>query len=114
MPLFECTECHALENTALCNYWTRAFDGLPPVCSACDPELKRWHGLFDKRETTDEDRGEPGFRHKAFDEGTPPPTPAELQAKQTEDVIAQFRRQVQPEETPLAKLRRLVSGGEKR
>ena len=60
MPVFACTRCNAAENTALCGYWERRYAQQravfkdpaaltsPPLCSACDPALRKWHGLFPK------------------------------------------------------------------
>lgn len=45
MPLFECTKCGAVENTALCNFWLTR----PAICSECDPEIGQWHGRFPKK-----------------------------------------------------------------
>lgn len=44
MPLFQCSECGCIENTALSYYWLR--DGRPALCSVCDPYIGRWHGRF--------------------------------------------------------------------
>jgi hypothetical protein len=50
MPLFACTQCGCVENTACCNYWTRTtMDKLPALCSECDPDIGKWHGRFEKR-----------------------------------------------------------------
>lgn len=46
MPVFKCSKCSCVENTAVCNYWVRAVDKEPPLCSACDPKIGKWHGLF--------------------------------------------------------------------
>lgn len=51
MPLFNCTSCGAIENTALCNYWptlSRRDKSVPfnPLCSKCDPNIGVWHGRF--------------------------------------------------------------------
>jgi hypothetical protein len=48
MSLFLCTECGCIENTACCNYWVRK-DKAKPICSACDPDIGRWHGRFERR-----------------------------------------------------------------
>lgn len=48
MPIFKCDECECIENTALSNYWMRE-DGDKKLCSECDPEIKEWHGVFDKK-----------------------------------------------------------------
>jgi hypothetical protein len=46
MATFRCGKCGCNEDTALCNYWSaRARDRLP-VCSACDPKIRKWHGQF--------------------------------------------------------------------
>ena len=48
MSLFVCDECRCVENTATSKFWLR--DGGPALCSECDPQMGRWHGLFDRRE----------------------------------------------------------------
>ncbi len=52
MPLFECTGCHCVENTAVCNFWTSAGGG-KALCSECDPAIGRWHLKFEKRPAAD-------------------------------------------------------------
>lgn len=56
MPLFNCTSCGAVENTALSNYWadqsaSRRTSSVPfnPVCSKCDPRIGEWHGKFPRK-----------------------------------------------------------------
>ena len=53
MSLFQCYECGCRENTATCNFWSRLdgqWRGVPSrswmLCSACDPDIGRWHGKF--------------------------------------------------------------------
>ena len=53
MPLYECTVCHSIDNTALTNFWDARLHDQPLLCSACDPEIGQWHGKF-PRETADE------------------------------------------------------------
>lgn len=49
MPLYECSNCHAVENTALTNFWWDVtHDGKPALCSECDPQIGKWHGQFPK------------------------------------------------------------------
>lgn len=48
MSLFQCVECGCCENTACCNYHLNKIDGQPMTCSACDPDIKQWHGEFDR------------------------------------------------------------------
>jgi hypothetical protein len=50
MPIFACRECGCIENTACCNYWWRTQkENKPALCSACDPEIGKWHGEFTRR-----------------------------------------------------------------
>ena len=50
MPLFRCSSCGWVENTASSNYWTNVhFEGNPPVCSACDQAIGQCHGQFPQR-----------------------------------------------------------------
>jgi hypothetical protein len=45
-----CRECGCVENTACCNYWSRtSLESKPGLCSECDPDIKQWHGKFEKR-----------------------------------------------------------------
>lgn len=47
MPLYECSKCGHVDNTALGDYWWRYMhDGLPPLCSECS--RGEWHGRFPK------------------------------------------------------------------
>jgi len=46
MPLFKCTGCGMVENTALCNFWRAQSRGLPAVCSKCDTDIAVWHDQF--------------------------------------------------------------------
>lgn len=59
MPVFICSKCNMMENTATSNYWHRDLDldrpensppktPSPPLCSQCDPTLGKWHGLFQR------------------------------------------------------------------
>lgn len=49
VSLFECTRCHAVENTALAagGYWLNRCDGKPVLCSEC--VTGTWHGQFPKK-----------------------------------------------------------------
>lgn len=49
MPLFMCTKCACVENTACCSYWHNKSHGKPLLCSECDPAIGKWHGVFEKR-----------------------------------------------------------------
>ena len=45
MSLFACSKCKTIDNTATSGYWFRG-EGQPPLCSACDPAIGKWHGCF--------------------------------------------------------------------
>ena len=52
MPLFRCTRCDVVENTALSNYWLtqlaahKSAQPHEPLCSQCDPDIGEWHEEF--------------------------------------------------------------------
>ncbi len=46
MPLFSCSRCNCVEETALCHYWSARLRLNSPLCSACDPAIGKWHGEF--------------------------------------------------------------------
>lgn len=55
MSLFQCYECGCRENTATSNFWIRQeglWRELPSqpwmLCSACDPDIGKWHSKFDR------------------------------------------------------------------
>jgi hypothetical protein len=48
MSVFVCDQCDCLENTACSGYWFRK-KGDPALCSECDPQIGKWHGIFPKR-----------------------------------------------------------------
>lgn len=54
MPLFMCENCGCVENTATSNYWTGKFKRGFVQCSACDPDIREWHGYFDKKNAREE------------------------------------------------------------
>ena len=56
MPLFKCSKCGGVENTACSNYWAGA-----TLCSACDPKIGKWHGLFPRLNPDDYVEGPDGF-----------------------------------------------------
>ena len=44
MSLYICTKCKNIENTALSRYWSGS-----RLCSKCDPEIGKWHGIFSEQ-----------------------------------------------------------------
>lgn len=59
MPVFRCSKCGCIENTALSGYWFR--NGKPPLCSACDPAIGKWHNKFKKESAVGMLEGSDGF-----------------------------------------------------
>lgn len=48
MPLFKCSKCSAMDNTATTSgYWWNKAQNLPVLCSECADG--KWHGLFPKQ-----------------------------------------------------------------
>ena len=54
MSIFVCHDCGCVENTATCGYWMRD-RSKPAVCSACDPRIGKWHGVFPKAKATQDE-----------------------------------------------------------
>ena len=47
MPLFECSKCNHVDNTALGDFWMSLMtDGPPPLCTEC--KTGKWHERFKK------------------------------------------------------------------
>jgi hypothetical protein len=49
MAFFRCVKCGCEEDTALCNYWSAQLQEISPLCSACDPKIRKWHGEFPRK-----------------------------------------------------------------
>lgn len=64
MPLFACRQCNCVENTALSHYWMRTGTDRPALCSECDPQIGRWHGVFPKKPASGYLQGEDGFLYR--------------------------------------------------
>lgn len=65
MPLFKCSQCDCIENTAVCNYWTdHKLEGKPALCSQCDPVIRKWHGIFERKPATGYKLGSDGFLYE--------------------------------------------------
>ena len=52
MPLFACSKCNCVEDTALSHYWGARLRQTAALCSACDPAIGKWHAEF-PRESAD-------------------------------------------------------------
>lgn len=68
MSIYRCSACGVIENTSCARYWTRLFDARrageaapEPLCSACDPKIHSWHGMFPRESATGYLLGEDGF-----------------------------------------------------
>jgi hypothetical protein len=68
MSIYQCEACGYIDNTALTHYWQRSGTGLPPLCSACDPEIGKWHGAFPKESADGMLLGNDGFLYDAESE----------------------------------------------
>ena len=68
MPLFKCEECGCVENTALCWYWPRQAKKQSLLCSECDPDIGKWHGMFEKRTADGYATNQYGFLERADDD----------------------------------------------
>lgn len=69
MPLFICSSCKCIENTACGDYWNRR---TKPLCSECaETRGNKWHGHFPKRTATLEEIKEMGVHHFRWE----PPIP---------------------------------------
>lgn len=55
MPLFVCSKCKCVENTALCNFWFEK-DKKKAKCSECDNKIGKWHNIFSKEKWNGKDR----------------------------------------------------------
>ena len=54
MPLFECSQCHVVDNTALTEFWWEVMrEGNPALCSQCDPSIGKWHDHFPRTNIQD-------------------------------------------------------------
>lgn len=55
MPLYMCSECGSVDNTALGGYWRQEMEAgfdrnkFKPLCSACYPQIGKWHDEFPRR-----------------------------------------------------------------
>jgi hypothetical protein len=59
--------CHCVEDTALCHYWAARFREMPPLCSACDPKIAKWHGQFPQESAKGWITDKRGFLYKKGD-----------------------------------------------
>lgn len=51
MPIFVCSQCLCMENTAVSEYFFQVTRKPPqePLCSECNPRIGQWHGRFEKK-----------------------------------------------------------------
>jgi hypothetical protein len=79
MPLFMCTKCGTVDNTATSGYWAQQADALvnnadfKPLCSACHPEIGCWHNLFPRRSAEGYKQDRRGFLYRIEELATVPP-----------------------------------------
>lgn len=67
MPLFECSKCKTVDNTALGYYWVAQLDGKPALCTEC--KTGTWHGEFPKQTISNSDMvmGVNGYVYHAYE-----------------------------------------------
>lgn len=71
MPLFRCSKCGCVENTALSEFWVqRDFEKADPVCSEC--RTGTWHGKFPKKAATGYKIDQQGFLWSGHEQRIPP------------------------------------------
>ncbi len=63
MSIFECSGCGCVENTALAPGW---WDN-NKLCSECNPEIGKWHGVFEKKSAAGYFLGNDGFLYSKTD-----------------------------------------------
>lgn len=52
MPLFECSQCGAVDNSAVApSFWSDHMHKKPARCTEC--ETGTWHGMFPKEKAAD-------------------------------------------------------------
>lgn len=70
MPIYQCSKCGCIENTASGRYWSQVYLlKEKALCSECDPKVKKWHGRFEKISAKGMAIGEDGF---LYDSESPP------------------------------------------
>jgi hypothetical protein len=53
MSFFQCEKCGCVEDTALCHYWSARVRQTSTLCSACDPNIGKWHQQFPREPAAD-------------------------------------------------------------
>ena len=66
MPIFECSKCGCIENTACSRYWIREKTE-PPLCSECDPKIGKWHNRWPKESAKGYFLGNDGYLYHKND-----------------------------------------------
>jgi hypothetical protein len=69
MPIFQCSKCGCIENTAISRYWLTSVGAgaTPGLCSQCDPKIGRWHDVFPKESAKGMLIGNDGFLYSQSD-----------------------------------------------
>lgn len=72
MPLFRCSSCGCVENTALSEFWVqRDFEKVEPKCSEC--RTGTWHGRFEKKPASGYKIDQQGFLWSGQEQSALPP-----------------------------------------
>lgn len=76
MPLFKCASCDCMDNTALTNWAYRVgIRKLPALCSACDPDIGKWHDEFSQVPWNEKTHGPHDIERMRGRKRTAPPEP---------------------------------------
>ena len=46
--MYECSQCHCIDNTAPGNFWDQMRRERPFLCTSCDPDIQQWHDMFER------------------------------------------------------------------
>ena len=67
MPLYMCSKCGSVDNTATGGFWHQEYKAIKakqpvePLCSACNPDMGKWHDQFPRRSAEGMVRDKRGF-----------------------------------------------------
>lgn len=74
MPLYMCSACGCIENTATGGYWAQQMNNwekngqdapFAPLCSEHNPEIGKWHGEWPKKSASGYVRSIEGYIYSA-------------------------------------------------
>ncbi len=107
MPIFMCSKCKSIENTAVCDYWGDVYrkDPLPALCSEC--KTGKWHGVFEKKSSAGYAIGEDRFLYKHLPHHTTLVSIIQEDGsvkEMSQGAISQYFDSIKPTEEDIAKM----------